>query len=150
MRTAAFLGRWYLLGTGFDGSTWWDEPGLGFLEGDVGQPLAFGFFLPVVGQRQVLWGSLHASVYGGFWRISCFSCLRGPHLEIWSIFSSRPCIWQSCFRCLGVVRGVQVLEFSGDAAFEMERNAWLDSEYMFCSCTSVPLEFAGASRGKMK
>ena len=27
MRTAAFPGRWYLLGTGFDGSIWWDEPG---------------------------------------------------------------------------------------------------------------------------
>ena len=25
MRTAAFPGRWYLLGTGFDGSIWWDE-----------------------------------------------------------------------------------------------------------------------------
>ena len=27
MRTADFPGRWYLLGTGFDGSIWWDEPG---------------------------------------------------------------------------------------------------------------------------
>ena len=27
MRTAAFPARWYLLGTGFDGSVWLDEPG---------------------------------------------------------------------------------------------------------------------------
>ena len=27
MRTAAFPGRWYLLGTSFDGAIWWDEPG---------------------------------------------------------------------------------------------------------------------------
>ena len=43
--------------------------------------------------------------------------MGGPHLEIWSIISLRPCVCQSCFRCLGVVRGVQVLDFSGDAAF---------------------------------
>ena len=39
------------------------------------------------------------------------------YVEVGSIISSRPCIWQSCFLCLGVARGVEVLDFSGDAAF---------------------------------
>ena len=117
VRTAEFPGRWYLLGTGFDGSIWWDEPGLGFLEVDVGQPLAFGFFFAC---RWATTGVMGVS--------SCVSLrylLENFLLLLlaWSTlgnlehFLSRPCIWQSCFRCLGVVRRVQVLEFSGDAAF---------------------------------
>ena len=54
MRTAAFPVRWYLLGTGFDGSIWWDEPSYGSWR-RRGAAAGFSFFLlPVVVQRQVL------------------------------------------------------------------------------------------------
>ena len=71
--------------------------------------------------------------------------MRGPHLEIWSIISSWPCIWQSCFRCLGVARGVQVLDFSGDAEFRIslrELHGAGRGVGSGCQCTGTgPVEF---------
>ena len=45
MRTAAFPGRWYLLGTGFDGSIWWDEPGWGSWGATWGSRWLSAFFV---------------------------------------------------------------------------------------------------------
>ena len=66
--------------------------------------------------------------------ISCIYCSRGSHLEIWSIITSRPCIWQSFFQCPGVVCEYSYW-FSVRCCLSLGRNARLDGEFMFCIST---------------
>ena len=85
----------------------------------MGQPLAFSVFLPVVGQRQVLWGYTLSSGTS-----SCVS-LRVASGEFRASLAYVVHTWKfgALYRrgfvsgSLGVARGVQVLDFSGDAAF---------------------------------
>ena len=91
----------------------------------MGQPLAFRVF---VASRWATTGVIGYRLSPG--TSSCVSVRWLPHLDI---ISSWPCIWQSCFRCLAVARGVQVLDFSGDAAFLW--GAMLGSTVNTCSAS---------------
>ena len=69
-----------------------------------------------------------------FERISCISCSRCSHSEIWCIISFCLRIWQSHVLCLGVACGILKIEFFWRFC-GYSRNAWLNSEYMFCIST---------------
>ena len=131
MRTAAFPGRWYLLGTGFDGSIWWDEPGLGSWRASWGSRWLSGFFCPsFVG---VLTEPGPSSCVSLQWLLGEFPaffaefalCCMVPFFVVVSYLAvlfpvSGNCLWST------------VLGFFGRCCFSLGRNAWLDSKYMFC------------------
>ena len=97
MHLSANPSRWYLLQ---NSAVYWVERWLVRLS-------VLGESLPVVVQRRCQGGvAEHAFFFMrqstvASWRISCISCSRGSHLEIWSFLSSRRRIWQFMF-CLGV------------------------------------------------
>ena len=123
MRTAAFPGRWYLLGTLFDGSIWWDGPGWGSWVAPLGSRWLSGFCCPSMCNDRCHGGTdwarvpLHASVYSGFWVNFLHFSLARFTLGNMVPLSSWSRIRQSCSQCLGIACGVQSLDSLGDAAF---------------------------------
>ena len=56
----------------------------------------------------------HASVW--------FVCSRGSHLDIWRLFSSRPCIWLPLVLCLVLPCGVRKFVLLGD---DFTESSWV-------------------------
>ena len=110
-----------------------------FLRGRQSSRWLSVFFLPLVVQQQVLWwyrlspGS--SSCVSPRWLLVNFLLF----LDAWTLGNLEHYFVVALYLAvlslvLGVARGVQVLDFSGDAAFHWG-NVWLDSEYMFCNST---------------
>ena len=73
-------------------------------------------------------------------RISCISCSRGSHMEIWRIISSGFAPGSLVFGVWVLPAEYEKLDLLGDD-FSYVRNAWLDSEYLFCISTDASGEF---------